>query len=389
MPSYPDPAARIRRWRTHLVVWALHRVLGLVCGALILLASITGALLVVHHELEAVVERGRQVVAVSAAEPLPVLAQVRAAAPLAPAGYRAFRYLPASDPGRTAKVIFVAPDGRTRWSALVDPADARVVWHGADQGLFTPWLLALHMHLHLGGWGYVVTGLAGAGLFLLGLTGLYLYRGRLGSVWRLPFRRRGGKRRAFSDLHGWLGTASIYFSLMLGLTGLIYCVTIAPGQIAAPKPLAAPFDLAAHAAVEPMLAFARARFPEGNVQRVAFPAHAHAPVTLLVLERGAPVWRKFSRIEFDPANGALRAVRDARDATAREKFAALLAPLHMGFYGSELVKWLYVLGGFAPAILAFTGTAIWYLRTRRDRGRNRPAASALASAPVLPTVSGR
>ena len=100
------------------------------------------------------------------------------------------------------------------------------------------------------------------------------------------------------------------------------------------------------------------------------------------------MWRKFSRIEFDPANGALRAVRDARDATVREKFSALLAPLHMGFYGSELVKWLYVLGGFAPAILAVTGTAIWYLRTRRGSGRNRPAASALASAPVLPTVSG-
>lgn len=388
MPSYPDPAARIRRWHTHLVVWAAHRVLGLVFGALILLASATGGLLVMHHELEEVVERARHVVPVSGIEPRPILAQVRAAAPFAPAGYRAFRYLPPSDPGRTAKVLFVAPDGRTRWSALVDPADARVVWHGADQGLFTPWLLALHMHLHLGGWGYVVTGCAGAGLFLLGLTGLYLYRGRLASVWRLPFRRRGGKRLLFSDLHSWLGTVSIYFSPMLGLTGLIYCVTIAPGQITPPKPLASPFDLATHVPVEPMLAFAHARFPEGTVPRVMFPARPQAPVTLLVLERGAPVWRKFSRIEFDPANGALRAVRDAREATVREKFSALLAPLHMGFYGSELVKWLYVLGGFAPAILAVTGTAIWHLRTRRGRGRNRPAASALASAPVLPTVSG-
>ncbi len=383
MPSYPDPAARIRRWHTHLVVWAVHRVLGLACGALILVASATGGLLVMHHELETVVERGRHLVPVSANEPRPVLDQVRAAAGLAPAGYRAFRYLPEADPGRTAKVLFVAPDGRTRWSALVDPAEARVVWHGADQGLFTPWLLALHMQLHLGGWGYVVTGIAGAGLFLLGLTGLYLYRGRLGSIWRLPFRRRGSRRLAFSDLHAWLGTVSIYFSLTLGLTGLIYCVTIAPGQIAAPKPLAAPFDLAAHAPVEPMLAFARTRFPEGSVQRVAFPAHAKAPVTLLVLERGAPVWRKFSRIEFDPASGALRTVRDARDATVREKFSALLAPLHMGFYGSAVVKWLYVLGGFAPAILAVTGTAIWYLRSRRRSG---PATSALASAPVLPTV---
>lgn len=385
----PTPAQRVRRWHTYLVVWAVHRVLGLGFGALILLASVTGGLLVMHHELETILERDRHLLpewhghpARDSAARLPIATVVRHVAPLAPEGYRAFRLMPGDSPAATDKVMFVSPDGRTRWSAFVDPYTGEVLWHGADQSLFTPWLLALHMHLHVGGWGYVITGLAGAGLVLLGLSGLYLYRDRLGALWRAPMRLNRGPRVALGDLHKWLGVVSIYFSLVLGVTGLIYCVTIAPGQIAAPKPLAAPFDLAQLAAVEPMLEQTRARFPAGQIKRVAFPSNVKSPLTVLVLERGAPVWRKFSRIEFSPTTGAVRAIHDARDATPRQKFSALLAPLHMGFYGSPLVKWLYAVGGFAPAILALSGTAIWFLRTRKKSSATSFPASSRAQLEV-------
>jgi uncharacterized iron-regulated membrane protein len=283
--------------------------------------------------------------------------------------------------------MFVSPDGRTRWSAFINPCSGQILWHGADQSLFTPWVLALHMHLRLGGWGYIATGLGGVGLFLLGATGLHLYRDRLSSLWRRPLRLNRGARLALSDLHQWLGGVSIYFSLMLGATGVIYAVTIAPGQIAAPKPLAAPFDFAQLAPVEPVLAWARERFPGAEIRRVAFPATAQAPATILLLHRDAPVWRKFSRIEFDPVTGAVRAIRDARTATPREKFSAMLAPLHMGFYGSPLVKWLYAIGGFAPAILSVTGTAIWFLRTRKQPAK--PATALVAPRLILETATDR
>lgn len=383
-----QPEQRVRRWHTYLIVWAVHRVLGLGFGALILLASATGGLLVMHHELEHVLERDRQtIVAPSAAERLPVTALLQAVTPLAPDGYRPFRLMPGETADATDKVMFVSPDGRIRWSAFVNPYTAEVLWHGADQSLFTPWLLALHMHLHIGGWGYLATGLGGAGLVLLGLSGLYLYRDRLGALWRRPMRLNRSRRVALSDLHKWIGVLSIYFSLILGLTGAIYSFTIAPGQIGAPKPLAAPFDFAKLTAVEPLLQFARTRFPQGRIQRVAFPTSAKAALTLLILERDAPVWRKFSRVEFEPATGALRAVRDGRDATVREKFSALLAPLHFGFYGSALVKWLYVIGGFSPALLAFTGAAIWWVRTRSARRMSAaplPARAASVSPDIAP-----
>ena len=383
------PAQRIRTWHTYLVVWTLHRVLGLGVGLVILLMSASGGLLVMHHEVERILEPGRHVVDVpSNAVRLPIAPLVRSiAATHAPAGYRPFRLMISRAPEESDKLMFLAPDGRTRCAAFVNPYTGEVLWHGADQSLFTPWLLALHMHLHVGGWGYVVTGLAGAGLFLLGLTGLHLYRDGLRGLFRRPLRSNRGWRAGWSDLHKWLGVVSIYFSLMLGLTGAIYCVTIAPGQIAAPKPQPAPFDVAQLAAVEPALQLARERFPGAEILRVSFPTTAKAALTILVLHRDAPVWRKFSRLELDPINGAVRAVRDAAAATAREKFSAMLSPLHFGFYGSPVVKWLYAIGGFAPAMLALSGTAIWFLRTRRKRTRANGSTADLG-ATTLPALDG-
>ena len=374
-PAAPSLVARrvtSKKSRVKRAAWLVHRALGLGFGALILVMSLTGGVLVMHHEVERLIEPGRHVIAAPApgATRVPIADVVRAVAADAPAGYRPLRYLLARDAAETERLLFVAPDGRTRWTAIANPYTSDILWRGADQSLFTSWLLGLHMHLRLGGWGHLVTGLAGVGLLLLGLTGLYIYRARWREIWRAPMRFNRGARAAFADLHRWLGLVSIYFSVMLGLTGAIYTIKVAPGQIAAPKPQLSPQFAVAHLApIEPALAATRARFPDGELLRVSFPTAATAPLTVLVLHRDAPVWRKFSRIEFDPATGAVRAVRDAAAAAVSEKFSAMLAPLHFGFYGSPLVKWLYVVGGFSPALLAVSGTALWWLRRCRDRDR--------------------
>lgn len=351
-------------------MWTLHRVLAFAFGALILLASVTGGILVIHKELERLVERDLHTIAATpVSTALPKTPIVQALAPTAPEGFRPMRLMLARGPQDTERLIFLGPDGRTRWTSIINPYTGEVVWRGADQSLFTSWLLGLHMHLRLGGWGYVITGLGGVGLVLLGVTGLIIYRDRLGALWRRPFRLGRGWRLALSDLHKWVGVVALYFTIVLGLTGAIYSAKIAPGQIAAPKAPGAPYDVAQLAPLEPALALARERFPDAELLRVSFPTTPAGALSILVLERSAPVWRKFSRVDFDPSTGALRAVHDARDGTLSQKLNGMLAPLHFGFYGSTLVKWLYFVGGFAPALLALSGTAIWYLRTRK---RARP-----------------
>lgn len=360
------PEKRLRRWHTWLVVWRVHRWLGFVAGALIVLLSATGSLLVVHHELEAWLERDRRFAPEDVAlAPTPLRDVAGQVAALAPSGYRLLRFLPADEPHGAHQFIFAGPDSQ-RWSAFVAPRSGRVLWHGRDQALFTPWLLGLHMQLHAGRAGYVVTGFAGIGLTLLGLTGLYLHRDRLRGLWRAPFRLRLGWRVALGDLHRWIGVVAIYFPLVLGVTGTIYAVTILPNK---PPAAGDPRPVAQLAPFEPMLAAAQAHFPDAEVLRLQFPADRTGPVVALLLHRSNAPWQKFSRVEFDAGSGAVKRVRAANAATPREQFASMLGPLHFGFYGATWVKWAYFFGGLAPALLVVSGWGIAWARRRTPDSR--------------------
>lgn len=358
------PESRLRSWQVWLLVWRVHRWLAFAAGALLLLLSATGSLLVVHHELESIFERDlhRAPSAPASAAPVPTLAQIAATvAERAPADYRLFRVLPAQETVSTHKVIFLSADGTTRWSAFVAPASGVILWAGPDLQLFTPWLLGMHMQLHAGRTGYWVVGAAGVALTLLALTGLYLHRGSLLGLLRQPFRLRLGWRVALADLHKWIGVVALYFPLVLGVTGTLYVVTILD---AAPTPTTTAVDSARLPPLEPMIAEARALFPATEVLRVQFPADPAGAATVLLLHRENPPWQKFSTVSFALADGRLRAVRDATRLTAGEQFRSMLAPLHFGFYGAPWVKWAYFFGGLAPAALTFSGAALWWVRTR-------------------------
>jgi uncharacterized iron-regulated membrane protein len=389
--SVPLPEQRVRRWHTYLIVWRLHRWAALAFGVVIVVLSVTGALLVLHHDLERWIFPERHVVSVPA-EPapraaiVPVLRQLQAEAPT---GFRPLRLEPGHGPDESHKLVFVGPDRTTRWSAFVNPYTGAVLWRGPDQSLLTPWLLHLHMHLQIGKWGYVLTGLAGVALTFLGLTGLWITRDRLTALFRHPFRKRLGPRVAFADLHKWMGMATLYFTLVLGGTGVWFAILIVPNQLQpeARKPLAPAFDLSTLAPIEPAIAATLAHFPGSELARVVFPWDAGIGIQVRVLHRDAPVWEKFSRIDFDPVTGKQLKVADARKATTSAKWQAILGPLHFGLYGSALTKWLYVIGGFAPALLAATGTAIWWLRQRSTRRRAQTVSASAATRPAAAASS--
>lgn len=361
------PATRIRSWQVWLLVWRVHRWIAFGFGALLVLMSATGSLLVLHHELEQVIEPQHHLVRdVAANAPLRPLGELTAMiSDYAPSDFRLFRVLPAADARTTHKFLFLGPDQKTRWAAFVEPASGRIRWTGPDQRLFTPWLLHLHMHLRLDRAGYWITGAAGLALALLALTGLYINRDRVATLWRHPFRLRLGWRVALADLHKWIGVLTLYFPLVLGITGTLYVWAILDANPAAPA--AVTLRPATLPALEPMQESARQHFPNAEVLRFQFPAEAHGAITVLLLHRTNPPWQKFSRVEFEAQTGALRRVRDARAASAGEQFRAMLAPLHFGFYGAAWVKWAYFFGGLAPLFLSVTGVLLWWVRTRTPR----------------------
>ena len=372
--SAPTAENRVRRWSIHLRLWKLHRWLALGFGAVLVIVSVSGGLLVMHPEIERVLERDRHVI-VLPSEPAaraPIGAIVRHAATLAPAGFRPLRVEPGKAVDRTDKYVFISDDGANRrWSAYANPYTGNLVWHGPDQSLFRPWLLHLHEYLHIGKIGYVIVGLASVALTLLGITGIWITRDRIRVLLRQPFRLHLGRRVAFADIHKWIGLCSLYFTFVLGATGIWFSWhTVTNVLTAKPlKPLAPAFDTATLTPIEPALAVVRSTFPDAELARIIFPWDTGVGLQIRVLHRSAPPWRKMSRIDFDPVSGDVRRIRDAAQAPASTQFESILSPLHFGYFGSPLVKWLYVVGGFSPALLAITGTAVWLSR----RSRKSPA----------------
>ena len=219
-----DPAAarRVRRWNWFLQLWRLHRWLGLAFGAVIVVISLTGSLLILSDEAERLLHRDRHVLPAALAPDAPRVDPadiVRALAPAAPEGFRPLRLEPALAPDRADKYVFISEDGANRrWSALVHPGTGAVLWQGLDQSLLRPWLLHLHEKLHAGSVGFVIVGLASVALTLLGLSGIVITRDRLRILLRHPCRVRLGWRVALSDLHKWLGLVGSYFTFVLGAT---------------------------------------------------------------------------------------------------------------------------------------------------------------------------
>jgi uncharacterized iron-regulated membrane protein len=357
------PAQRVQRWYAYLLVWRVHQLLGIFFAALLVLLSVTGSLLVIHQEIERVLEPDRHIVSAldQTAPARPLAALAHSVAERAPTGFRLFRIEPASAADETHKFLFLGSEGKTRWSAFVVPATGEIRWSGFDQSLFTPWLLQLHMQLRAGRIGYFITGISGLGLVVLGLTGIYLYRERLGALWRHPFRLRLGWRVALSDLHKWIGIAALYFVIVLGLTGAFY--VLASLKAKTPALVRTPLSVTQLPPLEPLLTLASRELPHTEILRLQFPAEANGAIVALLLHRDAPVWRKFSRIEFDARTGNVRTIRAAANNSAGDQFAAMLAPLHFGFYGATWVKWAYFFGGLSPALLGLTGLLIWRLRS--------------------------
>jgi uncharacterized iron-regulated membrane protein len=160
-----------------------------------------------------------------------------------------------------------------RWSAYANPYTGALVWHGPDQSLFRPWLLRLHEYLHVGKIEYAIVSLAAVALTLLGLTGIWITRDRFRALLRHPFRLHLGRRVAFSDLHKWIGLCSLYFTLVLGATGVWFTWNAVPDLLTAKphKPLAPAFDLTTLTPITPALAVVRTTFPDAEIARIIFP----------------------------------------------------------------------------------------------------------------------
>lgn len=344
--------------------FSLHHWLGLVTGVFLLILSITGSVLVFHHDID-----HAQYAHLSTLE-APV-SELR----LDKSFWRIRQENPGSDirvpglpEGPLEALKYEVRKGSSREWVFVHPETGKPLARveRADRRLVQV-LLDIHYNLLSGTPGKIVVLLSGITLILLTITGFLLYRKSILKV--LSFRQRisfKSRRSLFSTVHRVVGVWSLVFNLMISVTGTYIAFTIVQ---AAFTPGSTVENVSpATVSVDAVLRQGKKDYPDFEVNYLRF-----AGGTLSVLGRTSfdpPYYGlTYSNLQVDPSTGKVKSVAFLRDMSWHKRLVTVLKPLHFGDYGGLWVKLLYSLFGMLPGVLAISGFLIWRLRNRNASER--------------------
>ncbi len=263
-----------------------------------------------------------------------------------------------------AKASVRTPDGRNRF-VWVDPYRGHVTgdtqWFNAHR-----FLRNIHRHLMMPVQiGVPIVSSLALALLLTFVTSLVIYK----KWWRGFFARPRPERqrRFWGDLHRLMGVWSLWFVLLMALTGIWYLVESLGGQAPphpsvtreAPPP-AAP-ALVTPAAVDEAVALARRDWPGLDIQRMQLSPERGA----VTIEGQAEAWLVRDRanaIGIDVATTTITDRRSGQELNVHQRIAEMADPLHFGTFGGLTTQVIWFLFGVLLTGLSLTGVYLYGLR---------------------------
>ncbi len=362
------------------VLW-LHRWLGLTLGLVLVLAGLSGSLLVFHHELDAELNPRLMHNAVPCVAPLDVAGAVASLQRVWPQARVGSVYLP-SHAGASYGLYFKSP-GVADNEAMLDSCSGALLGSrdreaaGLDAAHLVPTLLRWHDSLLQGKTGRAALGWLALAWVALLIAGLLLAWPTPAQGWKRALRVnwRQNAYRSHFDLHRSAGLLAIVLMLMVAATGfyngLPELARALVGQVtavsAAHRGIAMPAVQTGEATISwnDARAIAEQRLSDGAVllalQRL--PDRGLYQVRL----RRADDWQRTGtlRLLIDIRSGAVIETVNPLAGTGGDRFLASLFPLHSGQFGGAIGRWLMVIAGLLPALFFITGLSTWVLRRRR------------------------
>lgn len=356
----------------------LHRYLGLYVGALIVLVSVTGSVLVFRAEIDAWLHP--EMLRVEPADEHVSIDRVAA---------RVHDAFP-DDEVRLIRLPQVPDEPYKVWltkavdeRVFVDPGDGALLGHWDATQTLTGTLFKLHTDLFAGTTGIWVVGLSGLVLVLLCVSGMVLWWPGVRRWWIAVTVKW---KRFNYDLHRAGGFWTLLFVLLIALTGSGLVFYSTAGQLlhwmtgttmrTAPPPTVSATETAPVPLREVFQA-AQDTLPDATPTFLYRPQSPQDPVLVRFRMTGElhPNGRSF--VYVHPYAGTILQVDRAVEGPLGARLQHALYPLHIGSFGGVIVKGLYALLGVVPAGLVVSGVLIWYPKWRRKKRQlNRPPALA-------------
>ncbi len=369
-------------------IWLqVHLYVGLIGGALFVLTSLTGSLLVFYKTIDEWLNPAQLIRTPGSDQPLSdIVAGAQAVHPdwsppdslIFPLHERDTFHAWFKDP--------VAASTEERWHVVaVDPSTTRALSDRRWGDFFVSFIYELHQELLLGKPGEVFVGILALLLLLSIGTGLYLWWPAPGKLRRaLSFQSGGSAIRRQYDLHKLTGLAGAVVLTLLAVTGFYLefpnVVTsvvrwFSPVRDQSPElqPRSEPQAGALRIPPEQAVAIARTAFPDAKPMWLGLPQHERDSYSVGLRQPGeirqaggqTEVW-------IDQYSGAVRMVQDWREFTRGETLLSWLFPLHNGEAFGLTGRWIMFFAGLTPLLLYVTALRMWWLKRAAHRRRRAP-----------------
>lgn len=344
------------QWSKQL--FRLHRITGLLAGAILLLLSITGSVLVFSDEIDHSMYAHAYHVT-PGAQPRSLqqlMTDARQSLPGNP--YLFFVRLPQAPDESTVLRAEYAPNHKVY--IFLNPYNGKILQQYSNTGHFTGFMLYLHFTMLSGKTGAIIILITGILLFFTALTGLFVYRHAIKKVlsFRLKLEWRNRNRR-WRNLHRIVGVWSILFNLLAAFTGFMMEMKVVDAfKNTKAGYTAIPFT----GNYDDLLTKAKTGIPGFRALGLRPPKKAGDPVRVLGHAQEPAFFGEYASSVFIDANGDIKKVVNFSHASFKDKFNACIAPLHYGNYGGLFLKVIYSLLGLTPGLLAASGFLIWYRR---------------------------
>jgi uncharacterized iron-regulated membrane protein len=364
-------AGRRRPVRWSAVALTIHNWLGLKLFLILAVVLLSGTLAVYRYEIDQLIYPELRVTPGPALASLDdIVAAVQRTYPEAGIAAEIPTGVGADD--LAIGILGVFPDRGLRliW---VDPY--RAVVQG-DTPLMTlgGFLARLHINFFAQDLGLAIVCATAIVLAVSLITGLIAYR----RFWRGFLRRPRFRtlRIAMVDLHKLVGLWSLWFLIVIALTGLWYFwVQVGEPMLGFPQAVErhSPPDLSeaemqalgpatpVKVSLASALARARTQVPDFVSTYVSLPEHHGAPYVFHG-NRGEALAINATTIAVDPYSGAITDVVLASEAPLINRIGWMVNPLHYGDFGGLLSKTIWFLFGLALSSLAITGVVIFWCR---------------------------
>lgn len=377
MPDPPmarrSPPARRQRPPQRRFWFVVHGWLGMTFSLLMAVIVLSGVAATLAYEIEWLADPDLRVAPGRKMAPYPEL--VGAVARAHPESAVEAIYAPEA-PYLPVLAYISTPDTLLR-KVYVDPHRATVL---ADKDFMTiqRFLRNLHMKLFLPRHGILLVGVFGLILLSSTVTGILAYK----KFWRGFFRLRVAKgRRVFwGDLHRLSGLWSLWFLVVISLTGIWYGIEdiidrsgselVYPSY---PRVSAARLDslgpeTPARVPLADAIATAKREVPGLEITAIRLSTSPSDPIVVHGGSGHTLVRGRANAVFVDPYDGSAIEVWRISEASLAKRWVHTVDPLHFGTFGGLATKIIWALFGLLIAAQIFTGSWMW-LRRAHQEGR--------------------